>query len=244
MSRVDEIFAKKPFTQYDTCKSGKCSNKKGEILISPIMLSNVNPDSGYFNPGSPYARMNVYKLFVSEANVQYISKLIMHELTQFPIKDIGCNIPEMMFRYKRIKTGEIEEESTNYNPVLELAFRNYEFVKETLKNILIRNEPPKGSALHQNFLLAYQNINDFYFREINWGTRYKHLGDVKARNVYRHGNRIPPDRVSAHQRHYERDITDSLRSRQLENQIHGYDMSDFADSTFKTPSGCNPYTRY
>jgi len=215
------------------------------LMVPSIMLANTN-ESGYFNPGCVYNGKSVYSLFLSEANVNYVSHFIISSLSDlFHSKHLKqCSIPEMMFTYRRIKRGDAEAESTNYNPLLELNFRNREFIKETIHDIKTRMIPPTAEASHQEYLLEFQNIDQYEpSPEIDWGTRYRHLGDTNSRNVYRWGNRIPPDRVSAQRRNYERNITDSLRARQLVGQIHGYDMSAFM-SGHKEPNKSIAYTRY
>lgn len=214
-------------------------------MVPSIMLANTN-ESGYFNPGCVYNNKSVYALFLSEANVQYVSEFIVANLQdKFGSRVLNrCSIPEMMFSYRRIKRGIAEVDSTNYNPLLELNFRNREFIKETIHDIKVRNMPSTAEASHQEYLFEFQNIDRYEpSPEIDWGTRYRHLGDVNSRNVYRWGNRIPPDRVALQKRFYDRDITETLRARQLENQIHGYDMSAFL-SGHKEPSKNVAYTRY
>jgi len=215
------------------------------LMIPYVIWVDVHPMSGYITPNSKFAGKTTYGLFATRENVQYVTALIINELKKMgrPI-DIGASIPRMMKNYRRIKTGEIEQESVNANPVIELAYRNREFVAETIRNILVRNNPHNAEHHHQNLLMAFQNIDDTEFQEVDWGTRYAHLGDQR-RNVYRWGNRIPPDRISAHQRHYERDITEALRdTRQLETPVHGYDMSNLTSDSSNRIFDNNEYTPY
>lgn len=215
-------------------------------LMLPYALLRVsNPMSGYIQPGSQFANKSVYGLFMSQENIHYLTSIIQKELENdaMPV-DLGMSVKRMMFNYKKIKTGEVERESVIQNPLIELAYRNREFVQETLENIRIRNTPHEARHHHQNFLMSYQNITDQQFNEVDWGTMFAHLGDA-GRNVYRNGNRINPDRISAQQRHYERDITETLRdTRQLETPISGYDMSGLRSNSSNRTFDNNEYTPY
>lgn len=202
----------------------------------------VHPGSGHIIQQSPYYHKTAYALFVSNANMEYLSRLVNRELEGL---DIGCSIPEMVHRFRRSKRGTLEYDSIVPNPVLQLSDLNKEFLDYTIAAIKIRNHEPSARHAHQQRLLDYQNISDTHFQELNWGTRYRHLGDVNAKNVYRWGNRIPPDRVSMHQRHYERDITEALRdTRQLHTPIHGYDMSDLTNRSTSDAFNNNEPTAY
>ena len=215
------------------------------LMIPYAMWIDVHTVSGYITPNSKFSKKTTYGLFSSRENIQYVTTIIRNELKKMdrPI-DLGFPIARMMKNYRRIKTGEIERESTNRNPVIELAYRNREFIAETIRNIIIRNNPHDAEAHHQNLLMAFQNIDDTEFQEVDWGTRYAHLGDQR-RNVYRWNNRIPADRVSLHQRHYERDITETLRdTRQLETPVHGYDMSNLVSNSSNRAFDNNEYTAY
>ena len=215
------------------------------LMIPREIIRHIHPMSGYIIPTCKFAGKSVYKLFMSPENINYVNSMIRALLKSYgrPI-DLGVSVQRMMRNYRRIKTGEIESESIQQNPVIELAYRNREFISETVRNILIRNTPHRGDHHHQNLLMSYQNIDDTEFREVDWGTRYAHLGD-RSRNVYRWGNRIAPDRISAQQRHYERDITEALRdTRQLETPIHGYDMNALRSCNSNRMFDNNEYTPY
>lgn len=212
------------------------------VMIPYGILRETNPMSGYIQPGSKFANKSPYGLFMTKENIHYISAIIKQELESdnMPI-NLGMTVKRMMFNYKRIKTGETDSESVIENPLIELAFRNREFVQETLEQIRIRNTPHEARHKHHNFLLSFQNITEEPFTPVDWGTQYAHLGDA-GRNVYRHGNRITPDRISAQQRHYERDITETLRdTRQLETPIHGYDMSGLQSNSSNNRFDRNEY---
>lgn len=211
------------------------------------MLVHVHQDSGYLDRGCQYANKSVYGLFMDYSNILLITQLMNIKLQPHTIltpKDVH----QMMVGYKKIKTGEVDADSIISNPIVELSFRNHEFIDETTKNILIRLIPLSAEHEHQQRLLEYQNIDESsIFRESDWGTPNAFLGDAKqkdARNVYRWGNRIPPDRVSAQHRHYERDITDSLRdTRQLEQPISGYDMSGLTKHSSNNNFPCGEYDK-
>ena len=214
------------------------------LLLPQVIVKHIHRGTGYIAKTSVYYGKSTYGLFISPANIDYITRVILHELKGKNIKNVGVTIQRMMRNYKRIKTGEIDRETANYNPVIELAYRNREFVLETLKNIQLRNMPHRADHKHHNYLMSYQNIDDTDFKEVNWGTRYKHLGDTQ-RNVYRWKNRIPPDRISAQQRHHERDNREGLRDiRELETQIHGYDMSGLVANNTNNVFDNNEYTAY
>lgn len=220
-------------------------NQKYEqtLMIPPEIRDDINAMSGFINPTSCYSNKTIYGLFMTRANIQYVTKIIEYE-TGYGTLDLGCSVGQAMKNYRRIKTGEIEYESIIDNPVIELAYRNREFVRETLQMIKVRNAPLNAEHRHQQNLMEYQNIDDFHFKEVDWGTRYAHLGD-KQRNVYRWGNRIPPDRISAQQRHYERDNSEGLRDhRELETVIHGYDMSSLMNNSSNRMFENNEYTSY
>jgi len=210
------------------------------LLIPQVIWDDIHPMSGYIYQGSKFANKTVYGLFMTPENVQYVTEQIVRSLG--PLAQ-GCSILRMMKDYRKIKTPAVESESVIQNPVIELAYRNREFIFETVKNIRVRNRVDSPEAHHQNNLMAYQNIADTNFQEVDWGTRYAHLG-APGRNVYRWGNRIAPDRISAQQREIDRDITEGLRdTRQLETPIHGYDMSSLTENSNRTFDD-NEYTSY
>lgn len=211
------------------------------LLIPQAIWDDIHPMSGYIYQGSKFNNKTVYGLFMTPENVQYVTAQITRTLGSL-IQ--GCSIERMMKDYRKIKTPIVESESVIQNPVIELAYRNREFIMETVKNIRLRNRIDSPEAHHQNNLMAYQNIADTTFQEVDWGTRYAHLGEP-GRNVYRWGNRIAPDRISAQQREIDRDITEGLRdTRQLETPIHGYDMSALTSQSSNRAFDNNEYTSY
>lgn len=217
-------------------------NPSHEKYVPLDMLSDIS-DSGFLNRHSKYYGRTTYSLFMDSANISLITNMINKMIK--PLNVSVDDVYTMMSVYKKIKTGEVDSESIITNPLLELAFRNKEFIHETSDNIIIRHREPKAEHIHQQNLLAFQNIDDVQFKEVDWGTRYGHLKDPRlagARDVYRWGNRIPPDRVSAQKRHYDRDINDSLRDiRQLETPISGYDMSALTSHSSNNNFPCGEY---
>jgi hypothetical protein len=213
-------------------------------FVPPKIYADINQHSGFIDRRSEYSKKSVYALFMDTTNIQFINSMINKYIAPLPPISLYDTLT-MMSVYKKIKTGEVDLESIINNVVVELSFRNKEFVKETVDNIKIRNMPDTPEHAHQEKLLRFQNIDDTSFKEVDWGTRYGHLKDPRlngARDVYRWGNRIPPDRVSAQQRHYERDITDSLRDvRQLETPISGYDMSCLIAHSSNNNFPCSEY---
>lgn len=207
------------------------------------IYADVSPHSGFIDRRSNYSGKSVYGLFMENVNIQFVAMMINKYIT--PLEVSEEEVQGTMFLYRKIKSGEVDSESIINNPVVELSFRNREFIEETVNNIKIRNRKDKPEHAHQKKLLEYQNIDDTSFKEVDWGTRYGHLKDPRlkgARDVYRSGNRIPPDRVSAQKRHYDRDITDSLRDvRQLETPVSGYDMSDLKNHSSNNNFPCGEY---
>ena len=216
-------------------------NPNRNLLIPPAIWDDIHPMSGYIYQGSKFTNKTVYGLFMTPENVQYVQAQIQRAIGSLVQ---GCSIERMMKDYRKIKTPAVESESVIENPVIELAYRNREFITETVKNIRVRNQVASPEAHHQSNLLAYQNIEDTCFKEVDWGTRSAHLG-VQGRNVYRWGNRIAPDRISAQQREIDRDITEGLRdTRQLETPIHGYDMSNLTSQSSHRTFDNNEYKSY
>lgn len=211
--------------------------------LPPDIYADINQYSGYIDRRSVYHGRTTYALFMDIANIRFISTMINKAI--IPLSVSIDDVYTMMSVYTKIKTGEVDSDSIINNPVAELSFRNKEFIEETSKNIKIRHMPKTADHEHQQRLLEFQNIDDTSFKEVEWGTRRGFLKEKELkgmRDVYRWGNRIPPDRVSAQQRHYDRDITDSLRdTRQLETPISGYDMSGLISHSSNNNFPCSEY---
>lgn len=211
--------------------------------IPSDMYADINQHSGFIDRRSKYHGKSVYGLFMEDSNIVFVTMMLNKFITPRSISE--KEVQGAMSLYRKIKSGEVDSESIINNPVVELSFRNREFIEETVNNIKIRHRKDTPEATHQKKLLEFQNIDDTFFQEVDWGTRTAHLKDPKEagmRNVYRWGNRIPIDRCSAQKRHYDRDITDSLRDvRQLETPISGYDMTCLKSHSSNNNFPCGEY---
>jgi hypothetical protein len=207
------------------------------------MYADINQHSGFIDRRSEYHGKTVYGLFMEDSNIQFVAMMVNKYITPRTMSEE--EIQGRMSLYRKIKSGEVDSESIINNPIVELSFRNREFIEELANNVKIRHRKDTPESAHQKKLLEYQNIDDTSFKEVDWGTRYGHLKDpalAGQRDVYRWGNRIPPDRVSAQKRHYDRDITDSLRDvRQLETPVSGYDMSYLKSHNSNNNFPCGEY---
>lgn len=192
--------------------------------IPPEIEHNVV--DGAIERHSKFANKTGYGLFMTEENRAFL------------IQQFTVNPETILNMITHFRNSKLDDSGTiaSPNPLIVLSRLNTMFIRETLK--VLSSQKNHGNDYQDELLNA--QVADRNFVEVDWGTRNKFNNNENGRNVYRWGNRIPPDRVSMHHRPYERDITDSLRdTRQLESFAGGYDMSGLTNHSSNNLSSKN-----